>query len=217
MPKLSHWEKVRSHFFYNKYNSLGWLALKPIYLGEEKGARGKKIVKYFTEEEKQQYKVNLTNGLFYDSKGGLVNTINPKEVGRYAYSSLYVIDRDYQFYIVGCKVGHKLDRAINHSSVLAGKPILCAGYVTVTEGKLISLSNESGHYTPPEEALLKLMHHLARQGVPREQYEVRYQGRDTLRPIVYTSSLDFIQNHPFKKIREETKNETIQHICAKIF
>ncbi|QPJ61012.1 MAG: hypothetical protein G3M70_03545 [Candidatus Nitronauta litoralis] len=47
------------------------------------------------------------------------------------------------------KMGFKFDRAaMHHSSFLSGADVMCAGTLEVIEGKLIYISNNSGHYKP---------------------------------------------------------------------
>ena len=36
-----------------------------------------------------------------------------------------------------------------HSCILAGRPVLCAGYITVQAGKISNITNTSMHYAPP--------------------------------------------------------------------
>lgn len=46
-------------------------------------------------------------------------------------------------------MGFKFDRAaMHHSSFLSGADVMCAGTLEVIEGKLIYISNNSGHYKP---------------------------------------------------------------------
>jgi hypothetical protein len=60
----------------------------------------------------------------------------------------------------------------HHSSFLAGDEVACAGEIEVTHGKLVSINNNSGHYTPPPECLLTLMDCLTRAGVDAESYSI---------------------------------------------
>lgn len=69
----------------------------PKYIGEHQDSRK---IKYLSEYERQKAKIKLDNGLFYDGDNQLINTINPQEQGRYATSSLYVVDTEFNFYVV---------------------------------------------------------------------------------------------------------------------
>jgi hypothetical protein len=66
---------------------------------------------------------------------------------------MYVMDRSHQLYIPeGVKgIG---SGSFNHSSMLSGKPVLCAGTLKIDgTGKLTYIDNDSGHYKPDTQAL----------------------------------------------------------------
>ncbi|MEP6792456.1 MAG: hypothetical protein ABI907_13865, partial [Ramlibacter sp.] len=48
----------------------------------------------------------------------------------------------------------------HHSSFLGGDEVACAGEIEVAHGKLVSINNNSGHYTPPPECLLTMIDSL---------------------------------------------------------
>lgn len=52
-----------------------------------------------------------------------------------------------------------------HSSLVAGQPVSAAGMMHVKDGRLLLLSNESGHYAPPPSCLAHVMSRLAGLGV----------------------------------------------------
>ena len=56
---------------------------------------------------------------------------------------------------------------LRHSSLVAGGPVAAAGMLTVAHGRLLCLSNESGHYAPPPSCLGLVMERLACLGVAR--------------------------------------------------
>lgn len=60
----------------------------------------------------------------------------------------------------------------HHSSFLAGDEVACAGELEVSHGKLVSINNNSGHYTPAPECLLAVMDSLSRVGVDCESYSI---------------------------------------------
>jgi hypothetical protein len=86
---------------------------------------------------------------------------------------------------------HELEGAgqsVHHSSLAGGAPVAAAGLLTVSRGKLRSLSNESGHYAPPPSCLHTVLEQLAALGVAeleqvvlethrRMEYEPPAQGR----------------------------------------
>ena len=56
---------------------------------------------------------------------------------------------------------------LRHSSLVAGSPVAAAGMLTVAHGRLIRLTNESGHYAPPPSSLTCMIDRLAGLGVRR--------------------------------------------------
>jgi hypothetical protein len=54
---------------------------------------------------------------------------------------------------------------VNHSTFLAGKEVACAGEIVIEDGKLLYVSNASGHYAPPPSALGMLLKYFEDEGV----------------------------------------------------
>ena len=53
----------------------------------------------------------------------------------------------------------------HHSAGSCGQPVICAGFITVDNGKIIHFSNDSGHYKPPMEMIIKFRDILLRKGM----------------------------------------------------
>jgi len=53
--------------------------------------------------------------------------------------------------------------SFHHSSFMSGKPVLCAGEITVTNGHIVHIDNLSGHYQPSTQNLLNCVNLLARK------------------------------------------------------
>ena len=60
-----------------------------------------------------------------------------------------------------------LTRPFHHSSFVAGAPVAAAGEMTVDDGWLIAITNESGHYAPPPSCLRVVFERLHALGVAR--------------------------------------------------
>lgn len=75
--------------------------------------------------------------------------------------AIFVIGRDGHMYIGSHDIGR-----FHHSSFFAGQPVLCAGeIITDSEGKLIEITDKSGHYNPKNPHLLNALSFLEKQGV----------------------------------------------------
>jgi len=53
-----------------------------------------------------------------------------------------------------------------HSSYYAGKGVLCAGTIKIQNGRVVAISNGSGHYAPRTSELMTLINTLSMHGVP---------------------------------------------------
>ncbi len=110
---------------------------------------------YMNAEERDEYLL-----LFVEdgAKGAVVKAngdrLTTKIAGKTASSFLYAIDPDGYFYTASMHDKVAEQKIMHHSSFLAGAPALCAGELRTVEGRLIDISNESGHYLPKFENLM---------------------------------------------------------------
>ena len=75
--------------------------------------------------------------------------------------AIYVMSREGNFHVSSHSVGNR-----HHSSLLAGQSVACAGEMKVKEGRLLKISNKSGHYTPDVFHFLQTLHSLWIRSVP---------------------------------------------------
>jgi|GEM_PF-6825433 hypothetical protein len=102
----------------------------------EKEQRGEAVL-YLSEQTRSRYEVKLTGDGFSDQSGKLLD-------GNY----LYVRTLDGKLYAAKCgEIGH-------HSYLSNGKKVTSVGHFIFQRGKLVLVSNESGHYTPTNEEML---------------------------------------------------------------
>lgn len=66
-----------------------------------------------------------------------------------------------------------------HSTFMAGKPVQCAGLITVRNGLVTLISSASGHYTPHDLRLVQVLRMLQLGGMPLRQINVaNYKSND---------------------------------------
>lgn len=53
----------------------------------------------------------------------------------------------------------------HHSAGACGQPVICSGYITIANKKIIKIDNSSGHYSPPFYMLIKAIEILKRKGI----------------------------------------------------
>lgn len=93
--------------------------------------------RYLSSEEREKHLVTVTDGFFQDADGLLLN-------GTY----VFVLHPKLRLYAANT------DLKINHSHLSSGLPLRGAGLMYIDYGRLITLSNDSGHYKP---ALIEMM------------------------------------------------------------
>lgn len=74
----------------------------------------------------------------------------------------YVIKENYPS-ILFCALNDKVE---GHTSLTFGSKVLYAGELNIVNGRMISWSNDSGHYEPPEERKLRNIHPELRDVLP---------------------------------------------------
>jgi len=110
-----------------------------------------------------------------DSKGQLISSS-----GNYVFNS-----KGELFYIpilgYGLIIQNEQGEAVvlHHSSLVAGKPVSCAGTISISNGKIEEITNTSGHYKPSEKDFSKMLRKLVKTGVDlSETMIVVCTGRD---------------------------------------
>ena len=120
---------------------------------------------YFSAEQLSACHIQLKNGLLHGGK----NKDSLAEFNDEARKYLYVLGLDEALYITEEK------EDIFHSSFYSGKPVLSAGKIKVSQGKIKSVSFESGHYIPSLKVGYQLFEVLLKQGLGLDNHvEVSY-------------------------------------------
>ena len=138
----------------------------PRYQGEELGPRA--TIRYITDEnERAAMKLYVHNGLLTDQQGRLLDPATDQFPRRDGLA-IYVMDLQKQIFI---SFDHEQNR-FHHSSILAGQPVLAAGDMTIVQGRLLELSNSSGHYRPAPQSLNLVIQQLRSLGVAMESVKI---------------------------------------------
>lgn len=106
-----------------------------------------------TPAERARYRLIVRNGLIVDCDGTPVGASG-------AVEAMFVMDS-----CGGLFTSFFGPDDLRHSSLVAGQPVAAAGLLSVLEGRLVSISNESGHYAPLPSSLQRVMNRLATLGV----------------------------------------------------
>lgn len=132
------------------------ISIDPLFKDERSGpvydARSHAIYPqtvYFSKAGAKLFEVFVDNGLFFqkDLSGNidLVDTrdaMNPERE-----KAIFVQDRDENVFVL--PLSRIDDLPIKHSSLVAGGGLRMAGEIIIHQGRLISITDRSGHYLPP--------------------------------------------------------------------
>jgi hypothetical protein len=83
--------------------------------------------------------------------------------------AIYVMSEEGNLHVGSHSVGYR-----HHSTLLAGSNVAAAGEVQVEKGKLVWISNKSGHYAPSAPHFLQVLHQLQKKGVDLAVVKVKY-------------------------------------------
>jgi hypothetical protein len=115
------------------------------------------VVTYLSPEQRQQFRVNIANGLLSWHNGSVFHTPGGEE----------------WIFVVAAKDGHlychrketKQIPRFQHTSFLGAEAVRVAGKLVVENGKLVALNLHSGHYRPREDRdLVTFLRLLERHG-----------------------------------------------------
>lgn len=106
-------------------------------------------VEYNSEAEGiKKYKVTFKNGIIYDNQNQIFDTSTLKGKATYTQFAAFVFTKKGELLIAE----HKHEK-FQHSSFIGGDNVMCAGMIKVIKGKIVDISNVSGHYRPHALAL----------------------------------------------------------------
>lgn len=159
------------------------LAMLAQYRGEEK-----KGVKYYSELERQNYRVFYCGQLLCDLQGVPLNSgvkppstrpstfpkleegLNQRAVGL----GIYVMDDRGELWVSF----EAKPRVLHHSSLLAGAPVSAAGEMLIFNGVLYGINNYSGHYQPPPIVIERVLSILKSHEIPTTGLLIKRFGSD---------------------------------------
>ncbi|WP_213805187.1 hypothetical protein [Granulicella sp. dw_53] len=117
-------------------------------------------VKYCNETERNDYVITLEQGVFRNASGDLFHTGNMGTGTAGPGWAIFVIGMDNTFYGGSHRTGQ-----FHHSSFLSAAPVQAAGEIAVNKGKVIGLTNKTGHYKSRSAELVRTLFLLKRGGV----------------------------------------------------
>ena len=107
-----------------------------------------------------------------------------------AHTTLYVFKNNTLYLLDKVFADKHRNTAFYHSSLAAGSRTECAGKITVVDGKIKLISNDSGHYRPEPPRLAKLIRFLKESGADLTDTKISIVGDKK-----YDVS-EFLEKHP---------------------
>jgi hypothetical protein len=154
-------------------------------------SRSVRKVEYDKEVRKQAMtRITVRGGLLVTADGRPFDTTKMVTMFSGPGAAIYVMSVTGDLHVSSHSVGYR-----HHSSLLAGGTVAGAGELCVRQGRIVWLSNKSGHYLPQPINLLQTIVQLSRAGYPG-QYQVNclYADRTTKS---FPNILEFCKAHTF--------------------
>ena len=117
------------------------------YFGEDRPGNplwSGKTVKYLTDAERTQYKLQFKDGKIFDAAGKPFDTASGTALASGPGNAIFIMDGLGNFYASN----YQAIGEFHHSSLAAGQPVAAAGEMRVENGVLKSMTDRSGHYQP---------------------------------------------------------------------
>jgi len=151
-------------------------------------------VLYMSKMQRLSYMAAIEDGRFYRATDGSVidmsgttvaDDLGQGDAGEKA-TAIYACDRYGGLFLVKNDLNDKNGNSIqlNHSTLLAGNEVLCAGTISIKKGVLMGITNLSGHYRPDTIALKALLRDCQGEDVNLQSVLVMDQlvGIETMAP-----------------------------------
>lgn len=135
--------------------------------GDDMFNKGKEM-QYLSADSRIEYVVAMANGgIFEMVNGQRGNALTCKNRSHMNTGSIYAMDLTERLFVLrGAAMN---EGQWNHSSALAGQPVICAGELAANNGQLKFINNSSGHYKPDTESLANCLRVMSQAGVNLSQ------------------------------------------------
>lgn len=163
------------------------------YRGEDQP--GPRQTRYLSATERDAQQICFLGGCVHWRNRPFARPSDGLAAGDY----IYVITVNGDFFAIE---GDPTDmREVHHSTIPAGKGLICAGMMTVgIKHRLSRVDNHSGHYMPDLSCLLKAVYLLRKNGCSIDHFAVGYVppvGFGHPPMMNYASARSFLVNAPY--------------------
>lgn len=166
---------------------------------------GLRLQHYLTDDEQDMYRIGIDDQGRLVSYGGLLDTrgVNGEPFGQAMYAS-----NNNNTIIVRCYNKESFQQ-INHSSLLAGANVQCAGTIGAKNGIITDITTASGHYQPDMDDLYNCVYMLLQMGYRQHGAEkvTFFDGRSQYRMPMRT----FMRSFGNPRNREDFAGKDYDH------
>lgn len=118
--------------------------------------------KFYLGDEKEPYDSVRATEIALASKKYAIYTATVETKERWGvWPAIWVMDGTSTLYVSSTPQAG----IFNHSSLVAGESVVCAGEILIVDGVIKRINNNSGHYRPPDKALQNAIDELLRKEV----------------------------------------------------
>lgn len=153
---------------------------------------GKKTI-FLTDLEREQYRVAIREGQFVQHRAPF-STSDSISHGKKGFSA-FTLNVHGELSVFP-HIDHDTT-GIAHSSMNRGKPVVSAGEVKIENGKLISITDHSGHYRPTAYSLYRALDYFRKQGVDVSDVKV-YMMPDPSKKMDVKTQIEKFKGPPDK-------------------
>ena len=187
------------------FNQLQLLAKKGYFKEDEIASISS--VQYFTESEREEYRLEINNQVFSTKHDGILHTEDKAKK-----THIYVQNKMGQFFVCEHESGLK-----NHSSFFAGAPVRSAGSFIFEKGKLIGVSNDSGHYRCSLTNFRDCLRSLCNKGINLGDVSATFYNSKTRRIISGIKAVDLLNKNnllfePLKSTFETKFSQELENL-----
>jgi hypothetical protein len=118
-------------------------------------------VQYLSDSQRAAFRLHIANGLIYDAHDNLLDTADASSLHTDQARAIFVMDDGGNFF---ASKWHS-EGEFHHSSLISGQPAAAVGEIEVQNGRLIALSDRSGHYRPQRAFTGQAIDELRKNGV----------------------------------------------------
>ena len=116
-----------------------------------------KVVEYLSEQQKAELELDYVDGLLVNKLSGL--PFDSRDADTHWGSTIFVMDQNGRIFASN----YQRPKIFHHSSLMCGAPVAAAGTISVYDGVLEEVSNQTGHYETSQELNNQLFDELERR------------------------------------------------------